>query len=381
MTAPGYRSALVTYLAPQRRKVVLLAVALFGSIGLQLLVPLVLRRFIDAALAGVAVSALLTAGIVYLAASLLDQILAATATYFGADVGWLATNALRHDMARHLLHLDMGFHTGTTYGELIERVDGDVTALSDFLSRFMVRVVGSGLLLLGVLVVLWIDDWRIGLPMTIYVVAVVVILLRLRSLGVAASEEERASSARLYGFIEERLAGLDDIRANGAGPATMLRFVGVMRDFFFRVQRAWRKRITIWVTATAAFWLREVLALVLGVWLTQSGAITIGTAFLILTYVQMIRVPIEQVTQQLQELQKAAGGLVRVEEMMALRTQLDETGTAELPPGALEVDFEGVSFGYERAEAGYALGSSPRTDDAGGAGGRRPPAAAWCSTM
>ena len=37
----------------------------------------------------------------------------------------------------------MGFHKSTTPGELIERIDGDVTALSNFFSAFMIRVVGN----------------------------------------------------------------------------------------------------------------------------------------------------------------------------------------------------------------------------------------------
>ncbi len=294
-----------------------------------------------------AVSGLVAAGVAYLVAGVANQLLNAGATYLGADVGWSGTNALREDLAAHLLSLDMGFHTSTTPGELIERIDGDVTAVSEFISRFVVRLLGSAFLLVGVLVVSWLEDWRMGAAISIYVLAVLVLIVRMRSFAVQASEQERETSARLYGFIEERLAGLDDIRANGAGAFTMTRFGGVMRDFFFRTRAAWRRRTVFWVASNVAFWSGDALALAVGVWLFGRGAISVGTAYLILQYVQLVRTPIEQVAQEFQELQKAAGGIVRIDRLRELRPALDESGRTPLPTGPLAVDFEGVTFAYE----------------------------------
>ncbi|HEY5578205.1 MAG TPA: ABC transporter ATP-binding protein [Acidimicrobiia bacterium] len=348
MTTPAYRSTLVTYLAPQRRKVALLSAALLSSIGLQLVVPLILRRFIDAALAGAAVTGLMVAGIAYLVAGVVNQVLSAAATYLGADVGWTGTNRLREDLSSHLLGLDMGFHNERTPGEMIERIDGDVTAVSNFISRFIVRLVGSGLLLFGVLIVSFFQDWRIGLAIGVYVAVVLSVIARMRGMAVEASEEERDASAHLYGFIEERLAGIEDIRSLGAGPFTMRRFVGVMRHFYDRTTAAWRKRTVFWTAANTAFWSGDAIALAVGVWLFEQGAITIGTAYLIVQYVQLVRTPIEQVAQQFQELQKAAGGLIRIEDLRRVDSRLDETGTVLFPVGALPVAFDSVSFAYER---------------------------------
>src|SRR5713101_5966556 len=53
-----YVDLLRTYVGPQRRSVVLLAMLLIGSIGLQLLGPQLLRYFIDSAIGGVPLDAL-----------------------------------------------------------------------------------------------------------------------------------------------------------------------------------------------------------------------------------------------------------------------------------------------------------------------------------
>jgi ATP-binding cassette, subfamily B, bacterial len=319
---------------------------LLGSIGLQLVIPLILRDFIDSAMAGSAVASLTTAGIAYLIAGILNQLLDAGASYLGTDIGWSATNRLREELTSHLFSLDMGFHNDTTPGEMIERVDGDVTAISEFISRFLVRLIAAGVLLTGVVIVCWFESPAMGLTITLYVVAVLLFLIRLRKVAVAAAEEERETSARLYGFIEERLAGVDDIRSLGAGRFTMTRFIPVMRDFYTRTTNAWRKRIFVWVSANTAFWAGDALALIVGVWLTIRGSITVGTAFLILQYVQLVRRPIEQMTQELQELQKAAGGIVRIDQLRHLGSSIAD-GSEVVPAGPLAIEFDDVSFSYE----------------------------------
>lgn len=370
MTAPGYRSTLTTYLWPLRARVTALAVILVAATGLQVGVPLILQRFIDAALAASPISVLTSAGVAYLFVGLGQQLLAATSTYLGADVGWRATNRLRIDLARHALSLDMGYHNDTTPGEMIERIDGDVTAVSNFIARFVVRLLGSGLLLMGVMIVSFTQDWRLGAAMALYVAAVLTLLVRMRHLAEKASEEERDTSARLYGFIEERLDGLDDIRANGAGAHTMFVFVDVMRDFFVRTRRAWRKRTIFWVTSNTAYWTGDVIALAVGVWLVQAGEISVGTAYLIVQYVALVRSPIEQVAQEFQELQKAAGGIIRIDALRSRTSRLDETGT-EHPTSDTTLRFEGVRFAYADApvlddvdfvlEGGSSLGLLGRT--------------------
>lgn len=118
------------YLRPERLKATLLAVLLFSSIGLQLLNPQIMRSFIDSALGGTALNHLIQLAGLYIVVAIVNQGLTVGATYLGQDVGWSATNRLREQLARHCLGLDLAFYHERTPGELIERIDGDVTALS-----------------------------------------------------------------------------------------------------------------------------------------------------------------------------------------------------------------------------------------------------------
>src|SRR5215211_7441201 len=141
-----YTQLLSAYLGPQRRRVALLAVLLLGSIGLQLLNPQIIRFFIDTSQGPESTpgpqQTLLAAALLFLGIALAQRVAGVATTYVGENVGWQATNALRADLTLHCLRLDMQFHQRRTPGELIERIDGDVTALANFFSQFVVRVLG-----------------------------------------------------------------------------------------------------------------------------------------------------------------------------------------------------------------------------------------------
>src|SRR5512138_1848391 len=111
-----YLDLLYVYLRPQRGRALLLGLLLLVSIALQLLNPQILRRFIDAAVAGAPTSQLVAAALAFLAIALVQQGISVASAYVGEDVGWTATNGLRRDLALHCLRLDMEFHNRRTPG-------------------------------------------------------------------------------------------------------------------------------------------------------------------------------------------------------------------------------------------------------------------------
>ncbi len=347
-----YLQILGQYLSPVTRRAAVLGLCLLAATGLQLYIPQIIRAFIDLAAAKGAVEALTRLALTYLGLAVVNQLLSAAATYLSADVGWAATNALRGDLFRHALHLDMRYHKDRTPGEMIERIDGDVTSVSNFFSQFVVRVSAAVLLTGGVLVLLWREDWRVGLALTVFTAVSAKVLHWRREIAVGPTRDEREANAQLFGFIEERLTGLDDIRANGGGAYAMHRFQMVQRDWYAKSLRAWWARNTIWITMGLLFSTGYVLTLGLGIGLYMAGAATLGTVYLFFNYMAMLEAPLDQITQQLQEFQKAAAGLRRVREMLDFqRDVLDgDQALAIGTAGGLRVEFDGVRFNYGGAQ-------------------------------
>ena len=341
-----YWSLLITYLVPLRRKVVWLSVALLTSIALQLISPQILRRFIDIAIEQGATDPLITLAVWFLVVGILNQGFSALATYLGADVGWSSTNALREDLASHCLHLDMTFHNNRTPGAMIERIDGDVTALSNFFSQFVIRIVGGALLGLGVLVLLFRESVWVGIALTLFSIVALMGLLRFRHFAVPATMAQRESSAQFFGFIEEMLSGMDDIRANAGGGYVLDRFFRTNCRFFHDSRKAWMLRSCIWFGLLLVFAIADVMAIGLGVALHAKGLVSVGTVFMFFHYTTMLRIPFIQITYQLQDLQNAGASIERIGELQQVKNAMQLEGRATLPGGAIDVVFDHVTFAY-----------------------------------
>jgi ATP-binding cassette subfamily B protein len=342
-----YRALLVRYLAPQAGQVLLLALLLFGSIALQLANPQILRRFLDSAQAGGAMPGLVRLALLFLGLALAQQVASVAQVYVGERVGWTATNALRSDLAAHCLRLDLSFHNAHTPGEMIERIDGDVTALTNFFSQFIVQVVGNVLLLAGILVALFLVDWRVGLALALFSLVTLLVLARFRDIAVPHWKASRQASAELFGFLEERLAGTEDIRANGAEHYVMRRFHALMRDLLRRSLKASLMWNILFNASFLLFALGTAAAFGVSAHLFDRELLTLGTVYVVFYYSEMLRRPIDAIIHEMQSLQSAGAGLVRVQELLQTRSRLLEGEShVTLPPGALAVELQDVSFGY-----------------------------------
>lgn len=349
-----YWNLLVNYLESQWPRALLLSVLLFSSIGLQLVNPQIMRHFIDTAQSGGASETLLRVALLFIGVALVQQVASVLATYVSENVAWTATNALRADLAEHCLHLDMSFHNAHAPGEMIERVDGDVTALSNFFSQFVIQVLGNALLLVGVLALLFREDWRVGLALTGFALLALFILGRFRNVAVPHWTAERQASADLFGFLEERLSGTEDIRSNGAEAYVMRHFYRLMRELMQRSLKAALMVNILLNTSFLSFALGNAVAFVVGAWLFQERVLTIGTVYITFHYTTMLERPIRQITRQMEDLQKAGAGITRIQELFYRQSKIQDLAASlpegsALPRGALAVEFQDVSFGYDDA--------------------------------
>ncbi|MBC8076514.1 MAG: ABC transporter ATP-binding protein [Chloroflexales bacterium] len=341
-----YGALLATYLRPQRTRVALLAALLLGNVALQLVNPQIVRSFIDSAQSGADTAVLLRAALAFIGIALVTQVLGVAATYVGQYVGWTATNALRSDLAAHCLRLDMGFHKARTPGELIERVDGDVNALSNFFSQFAINVLSNAALMVGVLALLFAEDWRVGGALTAFALVSLTALIRIQAVAIPYWREVRERSAGFFGFVGELLVGTADIRANGATDHMLRRFYAHLRGWLPIEQRASLAGYSVWMTSIALFAIGNAVAFGMGAWLYSAGAITLGTVFLIFYYTELLQTPLLDLRRQLEDLQKASASIARIEELFATTSRLSDGPGAALPAGPLAVVMDGVSFGY-----------------------------------
>ncbi|MFN8512073.1 MAG: ABC transporter ATP-binding protein [Chloroflexia bacterium] len=343
-----YWRLLARYLLPQSRALLLLAALLLGGIAMELVAPQLLRTFLDRAQDSEPLRALYATAALFIGVTTLAQLAAVVETYIAETVGWIATNRLRADLAEHCLHLDLAFHHARTPGELIERIDGDVTSLANFFSRFTVAIVGNALLLLGVLALLWREDWRIGLGVGLFALATLTAMLRLYTAAQPRWAAVSQESALFYGFVGERLTGAEDIRTSGASAVaqTLHRFAERIRRWRGLLLRAVFMGQAVWMAALSLLALANALALLIAARQVLSGGATIGTVYLIATYTTLLMRPIGRLQAEIQDLQQAGASIGRIEALFAARSAIQDGPGVPLPTGPLAVELANVSFTY-----------------------------------
>ncbi|MBE0670920.1 MAG: ABC transporter ATP-binding protein [Anaerolineales bacterium] len=348
----SYWNLLSEHIRPQKRRFILLAAMLFGSIGLRIFAPQIMRKFIDSALAGEALQTLTWTAVAFIGIALIQQAVAVSVTYLGENVAWTATNDLRAELAWHALNLDMRFHNDHTPGELIERIDGDVTELATFFSQFALNLIANGLLLVGILVALFLEDWRAGLAFSIYSILTILILGKLKDIAVPHQKARREAEAQLYGFIEEQLTGTEDIRSSGAVDFSIQELFRHQSIILGHNRRAHFKRWIIENSMGLALTVGNLLAIVSGYWLFSLDIITIGTVYLFVHYINLLEEPFWAMTHEIESFQTIGACVQRLTEFRNFKPEVTDGVGPELESTPLGLTFENVTFSYSNPEKG-----------------------------
>lgn len=362
------------YLAPFKTKVLLLALLLGSGTLLLIFSPLIVERFIFLATNGHPLQdpnifwstnqfsilqignvfrTLLILASLYIVVMVVQQLITLASVYLSQTLSWSSTNMLRFDLTKHCINLDMTFHNEHKPGEMIERIDGDVNTLATFLSQFAVQLVTSLLIIIGSLALLFSKHWIIGLSFTVFTMLAIVVMYILRNFSVKAWEQQRQTSADMYGTIEESLSAIEDIRANRGIQNSMHKFYDASRKDF----KAFKRALVRGQVFVMAIWgvIAIINTLVFGpsIPLVSNGIIDLPTVFLIQMFAGILLRPIFVITRQMQDLQRAGASIDRINKLFEKETKVHDTGSEKLSPGPLSIEFDKLSFAYN--EDNYVL--------------------------
>ena len=179
---------------------------------------------------------------------------------------------------------------------------------------------------------------------------------------------ERKASADKFSFLEERISGVEDLRAVGAEPFALNRLLVLMRRYLEKLRAAFVVSNLTFNLTNLVYGIGYAIGLALGVYLYTRGQASLGTAYLIVYYVGMLSEPLQGIRAQIQDLQQASASLQRVRELFAIQSRLENGmpagAAAHLPAGPLEVAFEQVSFAYQDGLSGRANGTHTKLERA-----------------
>ncbi|WMJ68844.1 ABC transporter transmembrane domain-containing protein [Stenotrophomonas sp. 24(2023)] len=268
--------------------------------------------------------------------------------FFVSLLGEKVVADLRSQLYAHLIQLDAGFHDRNRSGELVSRLTADSELLRSVIGSTMSVALRSSVTVVGSLGMLFVTSPRLaawtllGIPL-----AVLPIIIGSRKLrAVSRASQDRIADAN--SLAAETLGAVRTVQAHAREPYERGRFERALGDAI----GAARTRIRAQSVVTAAAILLIFGAIVGVLWLgahdVVDGRLSAGTLGQFVLYALIGGGSVGALAEVWNELQRAAGGMGRISELLQERVQIQAPEQPATLPAPLrgEIRFDDVVFHY-----------------------------------
>jgi ABC-type multidrug transport system fused ATPase/permease subunit len=283
----------------------------------------------------------------FLAAGLLNWGTSYAQTYLTGWVGERILADLRNRLFDHLQRLSLGFYERNRAGVIISRLTNDVEAIDQLVTDGVTSLVQNTLTLLGTAILLFILDWRLALATLVVIpfMSVATFIFRTRSARAYAAVRERLGL--VTATLAEDIAGMRIVQAFTRERTNVRNF----REVSERYRESNMQTVVLnglyfpFVDLLSSVALAVVLGY--GGHLYFQGAVTLGTLFAFMLYVQNFFDPVQQLSQLYGTFLSATAALDKIVGVLDQEPEVvDRPGATALPHVEGRVAFEGVRFGY-----------------------------------
>ncbi len=339
------------YLYPHWRKILFGSVLLIVTSGLSIIAPVFIKYIIDFGIMGRDVSILMNSTISYFLIYILSFYLSFRVSILMEGVGQDIMVRLKSDAFLSILKKKVDFFSDNPEGKLISRVENDGESVRQLFSANTIRLVADVLLLIGMLLVMFLINARLFLYLLVSVVPLLIVLvyvysrlsrprwLKFRKVVADLSSYvveyfkgmELVKSFDRIGFIKKSLSALDGRYLKTGFHAEVLNIV------FFNI-------ITF----------IQILGFSVVLWfggkMVASGAATMGTLVLFITYIRQFFEPIMSLSFQLSFIEKAKASSQRLFELNVEDNRHEYLGT-KVRDFRSNIEFKSVDFSYDHEKS------------------------------
>jgi ABC-type multidrug transport system fused ATPase/permease subunit len=283
----------------------------------------------------------------FLIAGLLNWGLTYAQTYLTGWVGERILADLRNRLFDHLQDLSLGFYERNRAGVIISRLTNDVEAIDQLVTDGVTSLVQNTLTLIGTAILLFILDWRLALATLVVIPFMSVATAIFRTRSARAYSQVRERLGLVTATLAEDIAGMRMVQAFTREDANIRNF----RNVAERYRESNMQTVVlnglyfpfVDLLSTVA------LAVVLGYGghLYFQNAVTLGTLFAFMLYVQNFFDPVQQLSQLYGTFLSATAALDKIVDVLDRDPEVVDAPRAEaLPRVEGNVRFDDVRFGY-----------------------------------
>ena len=342
----GLMRRLLRYLLPYKGRA---AVGVFGMLVLQamnIFQPLLEGRAIDHIQEG-NTSALITICAIYGVSVFAAWMAQYLQVYHMTWAGQHVLYRLAHDMFNHIMRLSLSFFDRNETGRIMSRVQNDVNVLQQLLSSGIVTTLGNMLQLVGIIVTMFIVNWRLAAISTAVIPVFLLMILVWQKYARRSFRNARAAISEVNSNLQENVSGVRVIQS--------LRREDVNFHLFDeanvqnREANLYATRVSAITQPMVEITSAAALALVIffGGTMVIEGSLSIGLLYAFTRYVARFFDPIRQLTQEYNQLQRGTVAAERIFEILDTEQEIKDAPDAiDLPRVEGRVTYDHVDFAY-----------------------------------
>ncbi len=340
-------STLGMLIAPYRVRAAFSVLSLLAATATALAPPFLAKYALDDAIRSGGQGRLYLVVAIFVAAGFANWGVTYAQTYLTGWVGERMLADLRSFLFRHLQRLSLGYFERTRAGVIISRLTNDVEALDQLVTDGVSSLVQNTLTLLGTSALLFVLDWRLALATLAVIPLMSVATALFRTYSTRAYRAVRERLGLVTATLAEDIAGMRVVQAFTREQANIANF----RAISDRYRQSNQQTVLLnglyfpFVDLLATIALAVVLGY--GGHLYFDGAVTIGTLFAFMLYVQNFFDPVQQLSQLYGTFLSATAALDKITDVLDEEPEVqDRPGAADLPLVRGRVRFEHVRFAY-----------------------------------
>jgi ATP-binding cassette subfamily B protein len=320
------------------------------STALGLAQPYMSKLMIDEALLKHNMSVLIAVSVAMIVVTLAGFVLNILASYRYVAVSAAMLYDIRVALLRHLQTLSPRFYGGFRLGDLMSRINSDVSDVQRAAGDTLLSVLSNVLFFVGCVgLMVWLN-WKLFLVGTVLVPAAVAVFLSFQRRVTALTREMRERGADLGSFFVDTVMGMRVVAALGAEQHELERFR--TRNGAF-VGSMLRMQVASFMTGALPGTLLTAstsIVILYGGYQIIHGSMTIGALVAFMAYHMRLFGPIQALLGLSSGLASTRVSLARIFELFDTPAEVTEDADAvPLGPVKQGIRFEGVTFVHDRA--------------------------------
>ncbi len=358
--------ALVPFIRPYLGTVLIALAALLVSSGAVLLVPVAVRNVIDLGFSSADAEMVDQYFWYLLGAVLLLGVFGAARQYYVTWLGERVVADIRDAVYRHVIRMDPAFFETTKIGEILSRLTADTTLIQSISGVGLSIILRSSIQFIGALFLLGLTNIRLMGYIVVMIPAVLVPIMFVGRWVRRLSRDSQDRIADASGLATETLTAAQTVQSFTGEENESRRFTESIRLSFETAVRRVRARAAFSMVAITGMFTMLVIVLWVGARAVLAGEMSGGELGQFVLYAMFVAMSAAMLSDVWGELQRAAGAMERLAELLAAEPQIRAPEHPVAFPDTRDgrIRFDEVSFHYPsrpdtRALDGFSLDIEP----------------------